>query len=280
MRVFLTGATGFIGSHIMSAALCAGFEVRALIRNKEKGSSLDIRGEPIWCSGDLGSLKPCWFEDVDAVIHLASAGVSPQVASWEELLEVNVLGSLRLMEMAAQAGVRRHVVAGSSHEYGRSAYKYDAVPPHAPLAPISSYGGSKAAAFQLLQSYAIENGLEFFYGRIFSAYGKGQYYKNFWPMLYRAAKSGRDFPMTSGKQIGDFIGVEDVAKHFLRGCTRPDVKVATPLVVNVGSGNGITLLQFAELEWKRLGANGSLVPGAIPDRPNQIERLVADTSRL
>jgi nucleoside-diphosphate-sugar epimerase len=217
---------------------------------------------------------------MDVLLHLASAGVSPKRVSWEMLVQANVVGSLRLMELAAAARVRRFVAVGTSHEYGNAARRYQAIPPDAPLEPINAYGASKAAAFQLLRGFAIQEQVELVYGRIFSAYGEGQFAANFWPSLCRAAQSGGDFPMTSGQQISDFIPVADVASHLLAACTRSDVSGGSPLVVNIGTGMARSLLEFAEAEWKRLGACGKLRPNSIPNRPDQIDRCVADLSGL
>ena len=280
MRLFLTGGTGFIGSHVLAAALAAGHEVLALRRSPASVPVIPLPGAPEWCEGDLASLEASALEGVEAVLHLASAGVSPKPASWDELVQANVAGSLRLLERAAAAGVRRCVVAGSSHEYGNAARRFEAIPPDAPLEPLSPYGASKAAAFQLLRAFAIAQSLELFYGRIFSAYGEGQFEGNFWPSLRRAALAGDDFPMTSGRQVSDFIPVDEVASHLLAACARPDVAAGVPLVTNIGSGAATSLLAFAEAEWGRLGATGRLRPGVLPDRPDQIERYVPDLAGL
>ncbi len=280
MRLFLTGGTGFIGSHVLAAALAAGHQVLALRRSPASAPVIPLPRQPEWCEGDLASLEAAQLEGIDAVLHLASAGVSPKQVPWDELVQANVAGSLRLLERAAAAGVRRCVVAGSSHEYGNAARRFEAIPPDAPLEPLSPYGASKAAAFQLLRAFAIAQGLELFYGRIFSAYGEGQFAGNFWPSLRRAALAGEDFPMTSGRQVSDFIPVAEVATHLLAACARPDVAPGRPLVVNIGSGVATSLLAFAEAEWGRLGATGRLLPASLPDRPDQIERYVPDLSGL
>ena len=280
MRLFLTGGTGFIGAHVLSAALAAGHDVRALRRSPSSVPSIFLPRQPLWCEGELHSLKGAWLEGVDAVIHLASVGVSPKTASWSDLLRVNVAGSLRLLELASDSGVRRFVVAGTSHEYGTAARRFDAIPSDAPLEPLSAYGASKAAAFQLLRAFAIERRLEMFYGRIFSAYGDGQFEGNFWPSLRRTALAGGDFAMTSGRQITDFIPVTVVAAHILEACSRPDISAGAPLVVNIGSGVISTLLAFAKKEWDRLGATGKLIPGSLPDRPDLIARYVPDLRGL
>ena len=175
MRLFITGATGFIGSHVVNAALAAGYEVRALRRHATSLPVIPLSTQPVWCDGELHNLKSDWLEGVDAVVHLASVGVSPKQASWSEMLQVNVAGSLHLLELAADVGVCRCVVAGTSHEYGNAARRYSAIPPDAQLEPVSAYGASKAAAFQLLRTFCKDHHLELFYGRIFSAYGDGQF---------------------------------------------------------------------------------------------------------
>ena len=135
MRLFLTGSTGFIGSHVLAAALKAGHQVRALRRSPSSIPVIPLPSEPEWCEGDLSSLRATDLEGVEAVLHLASAGVSPKPASWDELMQVNVLGSLRLLERAAEAAVLRFVVAGSCHEYGNAARRYSKFPRRPPGAP-------------------------------------------------------------------------------------------------------------------------------------------------
>ena len=276
MRLFLTGGTGFIGSHALALALAEGHQVLALRRSPASFPVIPLPHPPEWYEGDLFSLNSADLQGIDAVMHLASAGVSPKSASWDELVQTNVAGSLRLLELAEAAGVRRFVVAGSSHEYGNAARRFETIPPDAPLEPITPYGASKSAAFQLLRTFAIAHEQELVYGRIFSAYGEGQFAGNFWPSLRQAALAGDDFPMTSGRQVSDFIPVAAVAGHLLAACERCDVVPGVPLVVNVGSGRSKSLVTFAQAEWNRLEATGKLRPGVLPDRPNQIERYVPD----
>ena len=145
---------------------------------------------------------------------------------------------------------------------------------------MSAYGASKLAAFELLRVLAIELNIEFFYGRISSAYGDGQFEGNFWPSLRRAALAGEDFAMTSGRQISDFIPVAAVAGHIIEACKRPDIRAGVPLLANIGSGVATTLLAFAEAEWDRLGATGKLMPGSLPDRSDRIARYEPDIRGL
>lgn len=280
MRIFLTGGTGFIGSYVLAAALNAGHEVLAIRRSPTSAPVIPLPRQPHWCDGDLASIKTSQLQGIDVLLHLASVGVSPKQASWSSLEHVNVACSLNLMGLALEAGVRRCIVTGTSHEYGNAARRYDAIPPDAPLEPVNPYGASKAASFQLMRSFASIECQELFYGRIFSAYGEGQFAGNFWPSLRRAALAGEDFKMTSGRQICDFIPATAVANHLLEACSRPDVLPGQPLVVNIGSGLPVSLLAFAESEWSRMGATGRLLPGSLQVRSDQIERLVPDLRGL
>jgi nucleoside-diphosphate-sugar epimerase len=280
MKLFLTGGTGFIGSYVLVAALLAGHEVCALRRTSNSSPVIPLPLQPQWCTGTLATISPSFLDNVDAVLHLASVGVSPRRVPWNLLVEANVVGSLRLFELAVAAGVRRCVVAGTCHEYGDSARRYIAIPPDAPLEPISAYGASKVAAFQLLRAFAIEHELEFFYGRIFTAYGEGQFAGNFWPSLRRAALAGEDFPMTSGRQISDFVHASVVAEHLLEACIRQDITFETPLITNIGTGVGTSLLAFAVQEWSKMGAKGALLPASLPERTGQIDRYVPDLRGL
>lgn len=280
MRIFLTGGTGFIGSYVLVEALNAGHEVIALRRSSVSNSVIALPKQPKWCEGDLLNLKFPQLHGIDVVVHLASAGVSPKPADWYQLEQTNIFGSLQLILHAAKAGVRRFVVAGTSHEYGNAARRYEEIPPDASLEPLNPYGASKAAAFHMMRTFSIAEELEFFYGRIFSSYGEGQFAGNFWPSLRWAALAGDDFPMTSGTQIMDFISVRAVARHLLAACSRPDIIAGQPTVVNIGSGVPMSLLAFAKAEWDRFGATGQLLPGALQDRPDQLERCVPDLRGL
>ena len=261
---------------MLQTLLCKGYDVIALRRSPRAETKIRLDRQPRWIECNLLDVKSSDLQGVDQVVHIASAGVMPKNASLSELLSVNVHGSANLVEQAYYAGVERFVVAGSCMEYGASARRFEHIPADAPLEPIGYYAASKAAAFQLLSAYSRQHDLFLYYGRIFHAYGEGQWKENFWPSLRRAAVSGLDFPMTTGHQIRDFISVEDVAEQFCHACIRTDIRAGIPLVENIGTGIPTRLLEFARHEWEILGATGTLQIGAIPNRPHEEPRIVAD----
>lgn len=278
MRIFLTGGTGFVGSYFINAAQAAGHEVVALSRSTNVRTRVALIKSAHWLTKSMDKLTERDMRGCDALVHLAAAGVSPQAASWGELTKWNVYAPFRLCEIAISAGVRRLVLSGSITEYGNSASRYRSVPPTAALLPTFPYAASKAASFVLAYSLAVEHQAELYYGRISQAYGQGQHIKNIWPSLREAALAGRDFKMTSGAQVRDFIRVDRVAAIFLDALTRTDLRPGRPVVENVGSGMPEVLADWAQRWWKHFGAQGKLQFGALPYRENEVMRYVPAVS--
>ena len=191
MKIFVTGGTGFIGSHVIKYLANTNYQIIALRR---PGSKFRIRSvnSPSWIEKEINEINISDLKGIDSIIHLATAGVSPQKASWEELTEVNVNFGIKLIELAKNAGVRRFITSGTCMEYGNE-HNYERIPPNASLNPNNPYAASKAAGFQILNAFAREENIELFYGRIFTAFGEGQFKKNLWPSLKNAAYKGIDF---------------------------------------------------------------------------------------
>lgn len=273
MRFFVTGGTGFIGSHFLRVALAAGHEVVAL-RRSESLTRIHLPKQPVWVEGDMDDDWTAWLRGCDALMHFAAAGVSPQPADWRLSFFCNVYQSMALMEMAVRCRVGKIIVCGSCVEYGKSAERYEAVPADAALEPIGPYAGSKAAFSLALESMArTATDTSFSILRPFHIYGEGQHEANFWPSLCQAAAAGYDFPMTVGDQIRDFMDVSEVAYEFLAHAVKTS-SAGRFEVKNLGSGRPQKLKDFATHWWGRLSTGGTLRLGAIPYRENEIMRYV------
>lgn len=280
MKIFITGASGFIGSNLLKSFLGSDHEIYALSRYELKKESNYFPNKIKWIKKNIWDIELSDLKNIDAIIHLASAGVSPKIVSWEISEKVNVASSIKLITLAKEANVKRIICAGTCLEYGEELNNWDKIPPNAPLRPLGRYAVSKAASFSFLKAFAIENNIELFYGRIFSAYGEGQYTKNLWPSLYSAAISNKDFGIKDGDIIRDFIKVEKVCFHLLNAIKRKDIYPGEPLVVNIGSGEGIKIINFAKSEWIRLNAKGRLYEYNNPLNLPKIKRMVACTNGL
>ncbi|MEL6107925.1 MAG: NAD(P)-dependent oxidoreductase [Planctomycetota bacterium] len=271
-RILVTGGTGFVGGYFLRAALSQGHHVSSLCR---PGSTSKVPiGEGVnWIPVDMNSVPDEALLDHDVLVHLLAAGVTPQHVTWETAFEVNVHSSLRLWKRVGDLGVPRIVIGGSALEYGISCRRYDPIPPDAPLEPVGAYAVSKATSSLCARELAIQQNIEVVYLRMFNLYGDGQHGENFYPALKRAAVSGEDFEMTSGRQIRDFDRVENAATRLLHFAVDADVQKGAPVFTNHGSGNPKTLLEYAQQWWAEMGATGVLLPGAKPDRPGEVPSL-------
>lgn len=278
MNIFVTGATGFIGKYLIKRLLKMSCNIYAT--NRKVKSNIIKSNSINWIYKGLEDLNIDDFKNIHTIVHLAAVGVSPQKASKKDLEFLNVYQSLRLIKLAEKAGVKRFIATGTCLEYGKESDNWDYIPPDAKLKPLCPYSISKAKCFKLLNQFSIENNMEMFYGRIFSAYGEGQYEYNFWPSLIRAANSGKDFQMTKAEEIRDFIPVEDVAKYLVNAIIREDIKRGEPLVINIGSGYPTRLKDFARSEWGKLKAEGKIIFGALKNRNYTIKRMVAKIEGL
>jgi nucleoside-diphosphate-sugar epimerase len=212
----------------------------------------------------------------NALVHFAAHTPNIPYAPLDECLYWNVFAATRLLQQAAAQGVKDVMVAGSCFEYGSSADGLDFVHPATEMRPSLTYPTSKAAATVAFLGLARHLGLRLQILRIFQVYGEGEPESRFWPSMRAAAAAGSDFAMSGGTQVRDFIHVSEVASQFLQALDFSLVQPGRPLLRNVGTGKGLSLLEFAHTWWDTWEAKGKLVPGGINQRSNELARLVAN----
>ena len=273
MKLFVTGATGFIGSNFVNAAHDAGHEIIGL---KRAGSQprVPLLHEPEWVQGQLNSNFIQKLQECDVLVHLAAHTPNPPYASLEECLHWNLYMSLSLLNQAHKAGIKKYLIAGSCFEYGRSGEKYELIPVDAPLEPTMAYPTSKAAASIAFHGWAVEKNISLQILRIFQVFGEGESESRLWPSLHKAAISGENYPMTEGEQVRDFVSVEEVAATFVSALSFDGVDLGKPIIKNVGTGSPQSVRKFSEYWWKKWNAKGELQIGKVPYRDNEIMRFV------
>ena len=277
MRIFLTGGTGFIGSHVVNLALSLGNEVLCLRRSPKSWPRIPLIAEPIWLDCTLPEIHANDLQGVDVMLHLAAHTAQPPYDTVENCVLYNLIQPLALLDKAQNAGIDKFVVAGSCFEYGLSATRYDFVPPSAPLEPTQAYSASKAAASIAFVQWALQKNISLTIQRIFHVYGEGEDPSRLYPSLKAAAKNNEDFPMSEGQQVRDFVPVEAVARALIDECVWLSCgTTASVSICNLGSGNPQTVLQFAQNIWSTHEAQGKLLPGALTYREGEVMRYVPE----
>jgi len=273
MHLFITGATGFVGSSVLRAARHAGHRVTAL-RRPGSLSRVDPPEHVQWIDAALDSDLTEYLIGVDCLVHLAAHTPNLPYAPLDECLYWNVFASAKLIQAAAAAGVVDFLVAGTCFEYGLAADGQALIHPGSELRPVLTYPVSKASASIALLGLARHLGLRMQLLRIFQVFGEGEAAGRFWPSLRHAAIGGADFPMSAGVQIRDFVDVADVAAQFVSALDFAEVTRGRPQIRNIGSGQPSSLLEFAQHWWRHWGATGRLMPGSVGLRPGEPARLV------
>lgn len=276
MKLFVTGGTGFIGSHFISQALLKNHEIKALKRSPNSITKIPLEIEPKWFQGSFNELTSGDMEGIDVLVHLAAHSANVPYDNLDNCIKYNVLEPLSLFKKAKEAGIRRILVAGTCFEYGESGERYEYIPTDAPLKPTNTYSTSKAMATLAFRSFANENRISISLQRIFQVYGVGELESRFWPSLKRAALNGENFEMTKGEQVRDFINVEDVANKLILAAEKLDEHEKPPYlsIENLGSGNPQSIYEFAKYWWHKWGAKGEILAGEVPYRKGEVMRFV------
>ena len=278
MRVFLTGASGFVGSFILRNLISSGkHEVAALLRTPESASRIkDLLPNCLLIRGDLSNQSQ--FEaqvnnfQPDAIVHVAWNGVMGNdrnaLAQWR-----NVPEALELVEMASRVGATQWIGLGSQAEYGPCQNKIDET---TNTKPTTLYGVSKLAACTLSEHLCKVLGLRHAWLRLFSSYGPADNSDWLIPYLIRSLFSKQKPSLTGAEQLWDYIYIEDVASAIRAVLENQD---ATG-VFNLGSGEALSLRFMIEKIRDLIDPKLALGFGEVPYRSDQVMHLEADISRL
>jgi nucleoside-diphosphate-sugar epimerase len=279
----VTGGGGFIGSHITRALVRRGERVRVLDNGFSGGPDRlgDILAEVEWIDGDVRDVETLGraMQGVEVVFHQAAVASVPRSIAESELShDINLTGTLRVLESARHASVRRVVFASSSAVYGDlpGSPKSETMP----LQPLSPYAVHKAASEQYCQVWHRLHGLETVSLRYFNVFGPQQdpesEYAAVIPRFITTVLSGGT-PMIfgTGEQSRDFVFIDNVVEANLRAASRPE---AAGHIFNVGGGISITLNHLVAQLSRITGHD--IHPIYTDPRPGDVSESLADISHV
>lgn len=252
MKILVTGATGFIGRHVVPLLLDRGHTVIAVARDQQKAETFAWFDRVTFVAYDVHEQESDgWYERIgapEAVMHLAWPGLPNYHALFH--FEQNLPADYRFLKSLVTAGAGQLLVTGTCFEYGMQS---GALTENLPTEPANPYALAKDALHKFLRAAQREAEFTLQWTRLFYMHGPGQNPNSLLAQLDHAIETGEtSFNMSGGEQLRDYLPVEAVAARLVALIERP--KYAGP--INVCSGEPISVRRLVE---QRVAYKGSSI---------------------
>jgi len=276
MKILLTGATGFLGSHMAENLIANNYE---LILTKRENSSLtncqSFYSNVIWVNTDSESWKQQVIDyKPEFIIHTAWDGVSASKRDdWKNQL-TNIDLMYELLIIAKRCEIYKFISLGSQAEYGQFEGK---ITEDYPLNPTTSYGAVKLAVLEMLRIFCIDNSINWYWLRVFSVFGERENEKWIIPALIKTMLSEKtEMNFTKGEQKYSYIYVGDLAKAI----TKVVSMNAPSGIYNISSNQVLCLKDLITMIKNLVNPDFKLNFGTIPYRVHQSMHIEGDTKKF
>ncbi len=283
-RVLVTGAGGFIGSHLTERLVALGATTRAFVHYNALGSWgwLDhsvVRDSVEVIAGDIcdrDSLRPA-LQDVEIVFHLAALiGIPYSYYAPASYVRTNVEGTLNVLQVAREMGVGRVVHTSTSEVYGTA--RYVPIDEDHPLQGQSPYAASKIGADKMAEAFYLSYDLPVVIVRPFNTFGPRQSARAIIPTIIAQCLTGEVVRLGSLHPTRDMNYVANTVDGFIRAAEEP---AAIGETINLGSGKEISVGDLAQLIIRLSGRSVTVEYEEERTRPagSEVERLLADSTK-
>ncbi len=276
MKILVTGATGFLGSHIVEELISSKNEIIATYRKSSKREELPFCQSIIWVKTDqygwenmIQSFAP------EIIIHAAWSGVNSTTRNDKDIQLSNISFTNQLLELGKKCKIRKFISLGSQAEYGDFSERINEL---YPANPTTSYGQVKLSVQKNVQEYCEKHHIEWYWLRVFCIFGERE--SNLWliPKLINSiltSKKSMDF--TPCEQEYAYLYVRDFANII-----KKIVESATSCsgVYNISSNNSIKLYELLNIIRDKIDTTFKLNFGITPYRSNQSMHIEGDMSKF
>jgi nucleoside-diphosphate-sugar epimerase len=250
MRVMVTGATGFVGRHVVAQLIAQGHSVVATARNLNRAREMPWFDQVDFVQCNLHENFQHLLQSEglpDAIVHLAWPGLP----NYRDFFHVstNLPNDLAFLEAAVKAGVQHILVAGTCLEYG---IQYGPLTETMETKPITPYGFAKDVLRKSLELLRVEMPFTFQWMRLFYMHGEGQNKNSLLAHLDQVIdEGGKTFNMSPGDQLRDYLPIQDVALYFVNALEIPECQG----VINCCSGVPISVFDLVQEHCKKRGSS-------------------------
>lgn len=279
VKILVTGASGFIGSHIAARMVMEGARVSVLIREEsdlwrldDLKDDFDIYRVDLRDKARLGEcikkVRP------DYIFHMGAYGVDARQHDYLTAAHTNIIGTMNLLDALIETGCEKFLNIGTCMEYGD---KKEIIPEGATLEPFNIYGSTKAAATLIAHQIAAEKGIDVVTLRAFGIFGENEGSHKFFPHIILSVLQGREVNLTACEQYRDYCYIDNLIDGFLMAALNSSVKNE---VFNIGSGTIHKLSYYVDMVYEQMKPAKSPNYGAIPYRPGEVWRPQPDVSKI
>jgi NAD dependent epimerase/dehydratase len=281
--VLVTGAGGFIGSHLAEALVRAGAKTRAMVHYNSLGrrgwlAQSDLKDDMEVIAGDIREVDSVRtaLKGVDTVFHLAALIAIPySYVSPSSYVSTNIAGTLNILQESLRLGVSRVVHTSSSEVYGTA--KQIPISENHPLQGQSPYSATKIGADKLAEAFHLSFGLPISIVRPFNTYGPRQSTRAIIPTIIMQALAGEPIRIGNVAPTRDFNYISDTVRGFLLNAASKEV---VGRIINLGTGKEISIGDLAKAICSLAGRECRIVQENERVRPSrsEVERLCAANS--
>ncbi len=285
-KILVTGAGGFIGSHLTELLVNEGYEVKAFVHynSSNKWGWLDsssVKNNVEVITGDIRDMDSVFaaMQGCDSVFHLAALiGIPYSYVSPQAYIKTNIDGTYNILQSARQLGVEKIMVTSTSETYGTA--QYVPIDENHPMVGQSPYSATKIGADQLAISYYKSFDLPIKIVRPFNTYGPRQSARAIIPTVISQILSGKtELNLGNLTPTRDLTFVKDTANGFLQ------IALADGLfgeITNIGMSEEITIGDLVKLIAKQIGAEVEIRSDEQRIRPDksEVERLFCNNSKI
>ncbi|MDD4834068.1 MAG: NAD(P)-dependent oxidoreductase [Lutispora sp.] len=278
-RILITGANGFLGSHIVEKMIENNANISIILREtsdlwriEEYLENLNIYyidlNNPGAIYNCVNTIKP------EIIFHMAAYGVDSRKNDIYDAINTNFIGTVNLLSAVGKIGCEKFINTGTSMQYGN---KKEIIDENTNYTPDNIYGSTKAAATIIAHQLAKDMDIDLTTIIPFGVFGEKEGSHKFFPQVILSILNGREVYLTSCLQYRDYCYVGNIINGFLKAA---ETKDDNGMIFNIGSGMTLPLKHYVELIIKEIGIDAKINYGALEYRKNDLWNPQVNVERI